>query len=287
MHIVIKKLYNIPIFLDLKGRLLYNTVGDYMVIDFNKLEDYDFYLTDINVIIQKPIYRVLDVKSRLYNGFIYIKKGECSWEWEDSECNLSQGGLVYLPKGSRHLFKILSDDIELYRVDFNLHINGEIALFSERPLKITDILSSESVEYLNLLYTGLEAQNNSIFKTEKLCGFLRTVQTKTVSSNTKKLMPATNYINEHFDEDIDFKYIATLCYMSTSQFYALFKKEYGITPLEYKNNLVLNRAINMLKYGDISVKEIALVLGFLSDGYFCRFFKKHTGKTPREYKFKA
>ena len=280
-------MHNIPIFLDLKNNFQYNTVGDDMVIDFENLKNYDFYFTDINVIIQKPAYRILDVKSRLYNGFIYVKEGECSWSWGEEECKLSKGGLVYLPKGSRHLFKILSDEIEIYRVDFNLHINGAIALFSEQPLKITDFLSSESVEFLNSLYTGVDAQNNSIFKTEKLCGFLRTIQTKTVSGNAKKLNPAINYINEHFTEAIDCKHLASLCYISTSQFYALFKTEYGVTPLEYRNKLILNRAINMLEYGDISVKEIALVLGFLSDGYFCRFFKKHTGSTPKEYKNKT
>lgn len=255
-----------------------------MVINFEKLKDYDFSLTDINVIVQKPVYRILDVESRLYNGFIYIKKGECSWTWEKGRCDCSQGTLIYLPEGSKHLFEIFSDEIEFYRVDFNLYIGGEIALFSEYPLKITDFLSSESVDFLNSLYTMFDMNNNSIFKTEKLCGFLRTLQTKKIGGKAKKLMPAVVYINEHFVESIDCNYLASLCYLSTSQFFALFNKEFGVTPLEYRNKLILNQAINMLKYGDISVKEIALVLGFSSDGYFCRFFKKHTGKTPKEYK---
>lgn len=258
-----------------------------MIIDFKNLKNYDFHFTDINVIVQKPAYRILDVKTRLYNGFIYVKKGECSWIYENGRCDCNRGSLVYLPYASKHIFKILSDEIELCRVDFNLYINGEIALFSKEPLKITDVLTSEAVDYLNLLYMGTVSQNNSVYKLEKLCGFLRCLENKTVSLNIKKLIPATDYINEHLTDDIDFKYLATLCYMSTSQFYALFKKEYGITPLEYKNKLILNRAFSMLKYDDISVKEIASVLGFLSDGYFCRFFKKHTGKTPKEYKNKT
>ncbi len=254
-----------------------------MIIDYKQLKNYNFYFTNINVILQKPIYRILDVQSRVFNGFVYVKKGECSWVFENGRCDCKQGALVYLPEGSKHIFEIHSEEIEIYRVVFNLYINNEITLFSKTPLKITDILSTEAVEYLDSLYIGGDSQNSFLFKLEKLCGFLRCLDNKAVSPDFKKLMPATNYINEHFVENIDFKQLATLCYMSTSQFYALFKKEFGVTPLEYKNQLVLNRAINMLEYDDISLKEIASVLGFLSDGYFCRFFKKHTGKTPREY----
>jgi len=258
-----------------------------MIIDYKELKNYDLYFTGINVIVQKPTYRVLNVKSRYHSGFVYVKKGECSWISDNNRCDCSSGTLVYLPEGSKHIFEIYSEEIEIQRVDFNLFINGEIAFFSKEPLTITDVLPSEAVEYLDSLYIGTVLQKNSIYKIEKLCGFLRCLENKNISLNIKKLMPATSYINEHFTEEIDFKYLATLCYMSTSQFYALFKKEYGITPLEYKNNLVLNRAVNMLEYDNISVKEIASVLGFLSDGYFCRFFKKHTGKTPKEYKNKT
>lgn len=256
-----------------------------MVINFNELKNFEFYFTDINVIVQKPVYRVLKVESRLCNGFIYVRKGEGKWIWKDGECDFSKGALVYLPKNSKHIFKIDSDDIELYRLDFNIYINDEIALFSEHPFKITDVLGCEAVEILNSLYTGADVQSN-IYKTEKLCKFFRAIQTKTVSSTLKKLMPAALYIRENATENINCRHLAKLCYLSTSQFYTLFKKEFGVTPLEYKNNLILNRAINMLQYEDVSVKETAEVLGFLNDGYFCRFFKKHTGLTPKEYKFK-
>ena len=257
-----------------------------MIVKLEDLKDYDFYITDINVIVQKPTYKILNVEHRICNGFVYIKQGEVSWTWDGEERKFSQGSLIYLPKGSKHIFKILSDEIEFCRLEFNLCTNGEIVLFSTSPMAITDFLANEAVDVLNSLYSGIDSQNH-IYKTEMLCKFLRIIQLVTVSATTKKLSPAIHYISEHFTENIDCRYLAELCYLSTSQFYTLFKNEFGVTPLEYKNNIIINRAVNMLQYGDTSVKETAQVLGFINDGYFCRFFKKHTGITPRECKFKA
>lgn len=285
MNIITEKVHNITIFLTWLWRCNIIVTVILMIIGLEKLKDYNFYFTDINVIVQKPPYLILNVESRICNGFIYVEDGKCSWSWENGECVCSKGALVYLPQGSKHIFKIDSKDIKLYRLDFTLHINDEIALFSKSPLKIADNLASEAVEVLNSFYTGMGAQDDNIYKTEKICKFLRVIQ-KNVSAAQNKLMPAVRYIIEHFTENIDCHYLAELCYLSTSQFYSLFKKEFLVTPLEYKNNLILSRAINMLKYGDVSVKETAMVLGFLDDGYFCRFFKKHTGFTPKEYKLK-
>lgn len=256
-----------------------------MIIDLENLKDYNFCITDINIMIQKPSYRLLNVESRLCNGFIYVRNGKGKWFWENGECPFSKGTLIYLPKNSKHIFEISSEEIELYRIDFNVYVKNEIVFFSTYPLEITDFLSNEALDVLDSLYTGIESQNN-IYKIEKLCKFLRVIQSNKVSSLSKKLSPAIHYISEHFTENIDCRYLAELCYLSTSQFYSLFKKEFGVTPLEYKNNIIINRAINMLQYGDTSVKETANVLGFINDGYFCRFFKKQTGLTPKEYKTK-
>ena len=67
-------------------------------------------------------------------------------------------------------------------------------------------------------------------------------------------------------------------------FYELFRAEFGVSPLSYRDRLLVRRAKTMLEAGDIPVKEIALSLGFETAAYFSRFFKKQTGMTPMTYK---
>ena len=63
-----------------------------------------------------------------------------------------------------------------------------------------------------------------------------------------------------------------------------FKREYGITVLEYVNGLRIREARRLIAESEISVTEISERLGFESVHYFCRLFKKTVGKTPTEYK---
>ena len=66
----------------------------------------------------------------------------------------------------------------------------------------------------------------------------------------------------------------------------LFKKEMGVTPLEYMTNLRMKKAETMLTAmwtKDYSVSEIALLSGFDDALYFSRVFKKHFGCSPSHF----
>lgn len=255
-----------------------------MIIDFFDLHKYDFSLSNIKIYKQTPVYRSLKVKNRAYNGFIYLQEGNCTYSFEGGEFSFSDGSLIYLPLNSTHYLECNSEKLIFYRIDFTLKINNEIALFSNKPIKITDDVSTECVEAIIQLAREVLIEENTILKTENLCRIFGTLQKKETDLNHKKISPAVKYICEHFTEEIDCTKLSKLCFLGTSRFYELFRKEFGITPLEYRNKILIKQAKFLLVSSDISVKEIAFNLGFQSVAYFSRFFKKHTGFSPNEYK---
>ncbi|MDY6314037.1 MAG: AraC family transcriptional regulator [Clostridia bacterium] len=104
-------------------------------------------------------------------------------------------------------------------------------------------------------------------------------------SRIKKVI---SYINLHSEENINIPALAKLCSMSVSHFHACFKTQTGMTPIEYKNLISTNRAMQLLiSESDKSVEEISETLGFYSSTYFRRVFKSITGKTPTEYRKSA
>ena len=104
----------------------------------------------------------------------------------------------------------------------------------------------------------------------------------------ERIRRAVEYIRLHSEEDITIPALATLCNLSTSHFYTRFKKEVGMTPVDYKNTILVHRAVNLLLYGNPdSIESLASTLGFSSATYFRRVFKKVTGKSPSAYRKKA
>lgn len=80
--------------------------------------------------------------------------------------------------------------------------------------------------------------------------------------------------------DMGVRELAALCNVSEIYFRRLFKEYSGLSPTEYRIRRRLEKAKNYLAYDDLSVAEIAELLGFVDTAYFCKQFKAHTGVTP-------
>lgn len=95
-----------------------------------------------------------------------------------------------------------------------------------------------------------------------------------------------SYIRQNIREELTLEELAQCAGLSLSRFKARFKKETGMTPREYINQLKIREAKKLLKEGR-SVTEVALELGFNSSNYFAVLFKKITLYTPTEYQKRA
>jgi len=91
-------------------------------------------------------------------------------------------------------------------------------------------------------------------------------------------------MNEKIDEEIDFKILANNLGISYSKFRSDFKRQTGLSPLQYFLLLKIEKAKSMLLSTNINSKQIAYELGFESDYYFCRLFQHKTGLTPKHFR---
>ncbi len=76
--------------------------------------------------------------------------------------------------------------------------------------------------------------------------------------------------------------LARFCNMSESGIYALFQRNGGLTPIEMKHRILIEKAVTLLYSTDLSVEQISDRLGFSDPGYFRKIFRRITGKTPTE-----
>ena len=95
---------------------------------------------------------------------------------------------------------------------------------------------------------------------------------------------AVLYIEENYWRNITVENLASASNMSVSRFFPAFKKNFGITPVEYLNNYRINRAIIFLiNNKEMSVESVSEKCGFDTLQYFSTVFKKHIGISPAAY----
>ncbi|MBR4862941.1 MAG: helix-turn-helix transcriptional regulator [Oscillospiraceae bacterium] len=92
------------------------------------------------------------------------------------------------------------------------------------------------------------------------------------------------YINSHFTEKFSIPQLAKQCALSESVYRRRFRQLTGLSPVQYINQLKVEKARQLLQSGDISHQQISDFLHFHSVSYFYRVFKAVTGQTPGEYR---
>lgn len=105
------------------------------------------------------------------------------------------------------------------------------------------------------------------------------------SPKQKKLVDlAIQFINDHYERDINLNDICGYVFLSPSYFARIFKKATGYSPIHFLINRRIERAKELLANTDEKASEIALTVGFSTQQRFNETFKKMTGMTPLEYR---
>lgn len=95
---------------------------------------------------------------------------------------------------------------------------------------------------------------------------------------------AVAYIRDNLDRNLTLQHVANHVHLNPNHFSEVFKREIGMTYIEYVTNERIRRAMEMLDETSIKVNEVAGKVGYEDVKYFSQLFKKITGKTPSEYR---
>jgi len=95
-----------------------------------------------------------------------------------------------------------------------------------------------------------------------------------------------DYINAHFEQEIQIADLAQVTNFNPCYFASLFKRSMGISPWQYIVQQRVERAKKLLKQQNHSISEIAVQCGFNNQSHFTYQFRKLTGVTPKAYRQK-
>ena len=107
---------------------------------------------------------------------------------------------------------------------------------------------------------------------------------KDPSARIYRVRDCIDYINNNYHSEMSLEDIAKANNISVSYMMSIWKKEVGMTPMEYLHNYRISVACKSLRETELKIKQIAMQVGYQDEKYFSRVFMKHKGITPSEYR---
>ncbi len=102
-----------------------------------------------------------------------------------------------------------------------------------------------------------------------------------------KYKSVLEYIEKNYRKDLSVNELASVMNVSPTYFANSFKKAFHISPKQYILNKRLTESQQLLLETDMSVKEIAYLVGFENENYFSEFFAQKTGVSALKYRKRA
>lgn len=173
------------------------------------------------------------------------------------------------PKEGRH------DYWQLNYTDY--HFRNDLALAGHIN-KLIQICSGANQDKDVLADLALQELVIRIVQNQNLNGVSAT------HTNANSLSFVAHYIKGHLSDKIKIEQLCKMACMSKVTFFRMFKKEFGISPIEFVLHERIRKAKQLLTLPDVSISDICYELGFMDISYFHRQFKKAEGITPKQFR---
>lgn len=99
-----------------------------------------------------------------------------------------------------------------------------------------------------------------------------------------RVLHVIDYVQENICQPLTVETLAAVVCMSPLNLIRTFRRNMGVTPLQYVLRKKVQHAQSLLLSTQMPVSAIAAAAGFNDVSYFIRIFKKKLGFTPQEYR---
>lgn len=104
------------------------------------------------------------------------------------------------------------------------------------------------------------------------------------SKATKDMSFIKHYLETYYHESIQLEDLASMTHLSRFYISHSFKKEIGMSPMEYLIAIRIKESKILLRTTNYSISQVADIVGFTTPTYFSKQFRKSTGISPTDYR---
>ena len=218
----------------------------------------------------KVVHTDISIEKKFLN---YIKLGKKDKLLESFHAVQKQGKKGVLSKTS-YLRSQKNLAISIITLATRAAVEG--GLFQEIAYNLSDL-------YIQKLEELTESKAVDQLAETALLEFAERVENSKKHKYSKPINMCQNYIFNHLYENITLSQLAELTSLSPNYLSNLFKKEVGISFLQFIQKTRIEEAKNLLSYSSYTLAEISTLLNFHDQSHFAKIFKKFAGVTPKQF----
>lgn len=218
------------------------------------------------------------VHTHNYGQLILPINGNLNIETINKNLSIGNESIFFLPPDCKHLFnankinEFLVLDVPqnyLNKYDMDKIVGGKEIIFDDKW---------QAIQYLFLSEINNKSTSTSINNLFSYCYDLIVKE---------KEFPSIKYINNHFFEDIDLKTLAEIEHYNINYYTEWFKNNMGMSPMEYIQELRINKSKELLLNTDLTILQIGESVGYKHNSSFTRAFKNIEQITPKDFRLNS
>lgn len=214
--------------------------------------------------------------------FAYMLSGSCKIVTASETVEISEGDFFYIPnKCSYQSYWYGNPEIKFISLGFQYLPNFDNKTYPTQTIPHND--SASELFYQLSDKSRLSAPDIGIFYT--LVGLLLPLMSHNTVCRTREIVELTqNYLMRHpYAKTSE---LAKNCAISEAALYSAFHKASDVTLNQLRNNLLLEKAKDILITTDKPIEYVSDLLRFSSASYFRKKFKQYFNMTPKEMRKK-
>ena len=234
---------------------------------------------------------------------VYVLEGGVEIQIESETYNLDKGDFLLVNANKRHSLRSTKEEVLI--ASFRINFSMLVEYMGTNQLLFWCNTTADKSESYEQLKKVLDRMLNRFYDKEKEGAiYLNSIYYEAIyllvayfiikaddarmkenfTPDNSRIFEIQNYVQANYQKQLSLNDLAKKLYLSNAYLSKYIKKHFGLSFLEYVNNVRLFHAVDELVYSEKKITRIALDNGFPTTAAFNKAFKEIYNMTPSAYR---